>query len=72
MIAATVIGGASLSGGRGSAIGALLGAILIQLISNAMIILEIDTSYTQVVMGAAIVAAVFLDQVKTRFMPRGK
>jgi ribose/xylose/arabinose/galactoside ABC-type transport system permease subunit len=72
VIAATVIGGASLSGGRGSAIGALLGAILIQLISNAMIILEIDTSYTQVVMGAAIVAAVFLDQVKSRFMPRGK
>lgn len=72
VIAATVIGGASLSGGRGSAVGALLGAILIQLISNAMIILDIDTSYTQVVMGAAIVVAVFLDQVKTRFMPRGK
>jgi len=72
VIAATVIGGASLSGGRGSALGALLGAILIQLISNAMIILEIDTSYTQVVMGAAIIAAVVLDQAKTRLMHRAR
>ncbi len=70
VIAATVIGGASLSGGRGSALGALLGAILIQLISNAMIILEIDTSYTQVVMGAAIIVAVVLDQAKARLVHR--
>jgi ribose transport system permease protein len=71
VIAATVIGGASLSGGRGSALGALLGAILIQLISNAMIILAIDTSYTQVVMGAAIIVAVVLDQAKSRLTRRG-
>ncbi len=71
VIAATVIGGASLSGGKGSALGALLGAIVIQLISNAMIILDIDTSYTQVVMGAAIIVAVVLDQAKARLSPRG-
>lgn len=69
VIAATVIGGASLSGGRGSALGAVLGAILIQLISNAMIILDIDQNYNQIVMGAAIVVAVVLDQLKTRFAP---
>lgn len=68
VIAATVIGGASLSGGRGSALGALLGAILIQLISNAMIILDIDSSYTQIVMGAAIITAVVLDQTKARLV----
>jgi ribose transport system permease protein len=66
VIAATVIGGASLSGGRGSALGAVLGALLIQLITNAMIILNIDSSYTSIVMGAAIVAAVVLDQAKSR------
>ncbi|MDX2131843.1 MAG: ABC transporter permease [Planctomycetota bacterium] len=66
VIAATVIGGASLSGGRGSALGAVLGAILIQLITNAMIILDIDSSYTSIVMGAAIVIAVVMDQTKAR------
>ncbi len=66
VIAASVIGGAALSGGRGSALGAVLGAILIQLISNALIILEVDTNYTNIVMGAAIVIAVILDQAKGR------
>lgn len=70
VIAAAVIGGASLSGGRGTAIGAVLGAVVIQLIRNAMLILDIDTNYTEIVMGTAIVAAVVLDQVKTRLLPR--
>jgi ribose/xylose/arabinose/galactoside ABC-type transport system permease subunit len=67
VIAASVIGGASLSGGRGSAIGAVLGAILVQLISNTMIILEIDQSWNQIVMGAAIIIAVVIDQAKSRW-----
>jgi len=71
VIAATVIGGASLMGGRGSAIGAVLGAIVIQLIDNGMIILEIDQSYNQIVMGVAIIIAVVIDQAKTRFAPKG-
>jgi len=70
VIAAAVIGGASLSGGRGTALGAVLGAILIQMIRNAMLILDIDTNYTEIVMGAAIVAAVVLDQAKTRLTAR--
>lgn len=72
VIAATVIGGASLSGGRGTALGAVLGAILVQLIENGMIILQIDQNYNQIVMGAAIIIAVVLDQLKTRFFPQGK
>ncbi len=71
VIAATVIGGASLMGGRGSAFGAVLGAIVIQLIDNGMIILRIDQSYNQIVMGAAIIIAVVIDQAKTRFSPKG-
>ncbi len=66
VIAAAVIGGASLAGGRGSAFGAVLGAIIVELINNGMIILDIPQSYTQIVMGAAIIAAVVLDQTKTR------
>ncbi len=72
VIAAAVIGGASLSGGRGSALGAVLGALLVQLIDNAMIILSIDQNYNQIVMGGAIVAAVVLDQVKSRLVPVGR
>lgn len=66
VIAAAVIGGASLSGGRGSAIGALLGAILVQLINNGMVILDIPQAYNQIVMGLAIVIAVVVDQTKSR------
>lgn len=70
VIAATVIGGASLMGGRGTAIGAVLGAIIIQLINNAMVIFEIDQSYNQIVMGAAIIIAVVIDQTKQRVQAR--
>lgn len=66
VIAAAVIGGAALSGGRGSAVGAVLGAILVQLIDNGMIILQIDQSYNQIVMGSAIILAVAIDQAKMR------
>jgi ribose/xylose/arabinose/galactoside ABC-type transport system permease subunit len=72
VIAAAVIGGASLSGGRGSPTGAVLGAILVQLIDNSLVILDIDQSYKQIVIGAAIVAAVVLDQLKSRLMPMGR
>lgn len=71
VIAATVIGGASLMGGRGSAFGAVLGAIVIQLIENGMIILKIDQSYNQIVMGVAIIIAVVIDQAKARLAPKG-
>lgn len=68
VIAAAVIGGAALSGGRGSAIGAALGAILVELINNAMLIFAIDQSYNQIVMGSAIILAVVVDQLKSRFI----
>ncbi|GAB4386371.1 MAG: hypothetical protein Kow0022_15180 [Phycisphaerales bacterium] len=64
VIAAAVIGGASLMGGRGTALGAVLGAIVIQLIDNAMIIFDLPSSWNNVVMGAAIIVAVVIDQAK--------
>ena len=70
VIAATVIGGASLMGGRGTVIGAVLGAIIIQLINNTLIIFEVDTSYNQIVMGAAIIVAVVIDQTKQRIQAK--
>jgi ribose/xylose/arabinose/galactoside ABC-type transport system permease subunit len=66
VIAAAVVGGASLSGGRGSAVGAMLGALVIQLIENGILVLGIDSNYTNIVIGLAIVLAVVVDQAKHR------
>jgi len=63
VIAAAVVGGASLTGGRGSAAGALLGALIIQMITSGIVILGIDQSYSQILIGAVVVAAVLLDQL---------
>lgn len=68
VIAAAVVGGASLSGGRGSLIGAMLGAIVMQLIDNSIVVLGIDSNYTNIVIGLAIVLAVVVDQAKARFV----
>jgi len=57
-------------GGRGTALGAVLGAIIIQLINNAMVIFSVDQSYNQIVMGAAIIIAVVIDQTKQRIQTR--
>jgi len=63
VIAAAVVGGASLIGGRGTALGALLGALIIQVINNGIIILNIDQNYSQIIIGAVIVLAVLLDRI---------
>ncbi len=72
VIAATVIGGASLMGGRGTALGAVLGAIVIKLIDNGMVTLGIPQNWNQIVMGAAIIVAVVVDQSKSRLGARGR
>jgi ribose/xylose/arabinose/galactoside ABC-type transport system permease subunit len=66
VIAAAVVGGASLSGGRGSAFGAMLGAVVIQLIENGIVVLEIDSNYKLIIIGLAIIIAVVVDQAKQR------
>jgi len=62
VIAAAVVGGASLTGGKGSALGALLGALIIKLIDNGIVILGIDQNYSRIIIGAAVILAVVLDQ----------
>jgi ribose/xylose/arabinose/galactoside ABC-type transport system permease subunit len=62
VIAAAVVGGASLSGGKGTALGALLGALIIQMISTGIVIMGIDQNYSQIIIGAVVIVAVVLDQ----------
>lgn len=65
-IAACVIGGASLFGARGTALGALLGALIVGLLNNGGTLLNIDPFWLQVAIGALILIAVGLDQIQAR------
>lgn len=70
VIAAAVVGGASLTGGRGTAIGALLGTLVIQLITNGILVLEIDMNYSEIIKGVVIIVAVVLDRVSASLNER--
>ena len=65
-IAMAVIGGVSLSGGRGSIIGTVLGALIFGVIISGFTFLRLDAFYQEMVKGAIIVAAVVLDQWRQR------
>lgn len=66
VIAAVVVGGASLSGGRGSIAGTFLGAMLIAILKNGLNLLDVNSYVQQVVVGAVILLAVLLDQLRKR------
>ena len=63
VIAAAVVGGASLTGGKGSALGALLGALIIHMIDSGIVTLDINQDYSQIITGAVVIVAVLLDQL---------
>lgn len=65
-IAAAVIGGASLFGGRGSAWSALLGIVVIQSISSGLTLLSLDSSVRYMVTGAVLLLAVIIDSMSRR------
>ena len=66
IIAAVVIGGASLSGGRGSALGSTIGALIITLLYNGCVMLRVDDWVQKVLIGGIIVAAVWVDGMRTK------
>ncbi|MDB4883752.1 MAG: ABC-type transporter, integral rane subunit [Gemmatimonadetes bacterium] len=70
VIASAVVGGASLIGGKGSAVGAMLGALLIVLIRQSIRTLHFDQNYEWIVIGCAIIIAVVIDQWSTRVNAR--
>lgn len=65
-IAAAIIGGASLFGGRGTAFAALLGVIVIQSISSGLTLLNLNSSVQFMVTGAVLVLAVIVDSISRR------
>lgn len=62
-VVALLIGGVSMDGGEGSLAGVVLGVTIMQIVSNALVLLNINASYTKVIQGAILVAAVAIDQV---------
>lgn len=80
VIASAVVGGASLSGGRGTALGAILGALIIQIIDNGISILStmriggielhVSKEYTQIIIGVAIIVAVAVDRMSDALQQR--
>ncbi len=66
VIAATIIGGTALTGGSGSVIGAIVGALIVWLIQNGLTLLHVDPNWFDVATGAVIIAAVTLDYLIKR------
>ena len=66
VIAAAVIGGISLTGGRGTILGAIIGSLLMGILRNGLVLLNVSAYWQQVAIGAVIIVAVVLDRKSKR------
>ncbi|MFP4483613.1 MAG: ABC transporter permease [Spirochaetaceae bacterium] len=66
VVAAVIIGGASLSGGKGTILGAILGAAIMGVIRNGLVLLNVSAYWQQAVIGLVIIAAIAADQLRQR------
>lgn len=64
IIAAVVLGGGSLSGGRGSIFGTMIGALIVTVIRSGCSQLQIANTYTHIIIGGIIIVAVIVDQLR--------
>jgi ribose/xylose/arabinose/galactoside ABC-type transport system permease subunit len=69
-IAAVVLGGTSLAGGRGSMGGTLIGAFVIGVLNDGLVMMGVSSFWQQVIKGSVIVFAVIIDQVQARMQER--
>ncbi|GAA4964025.1 ABC transporter permease [Kineococcus glutinatus] len=65
-IAAVVIGGTSLTGGKGTVVGTLIGALIISVLNNGLVIIGVPQEWQNVILGAVILLAVYTDTVRRR------
>lgn len=72
IIAACIIGGCSLSGGKGTVIGGLLGLIFVGFINNGMILLQVPVYWQQLTMGVVLLLAVGFDTLSQRWQVRSR
>ncbi|MFJ9615343.1 ABC transporter permease [Streptomyces noursei] len=69
-IAAAVIGGVSLVGGQGRILGIVAGTVLLELINNGLTALQINSNYTNIVLGCVLGLAIVADRLRARGMAR--
>jgi erythritol transport system permease protein len=69
-IAAVVLGGTSLMGGRGSVTGSLIGAFVIGVLSDGLVMLGVSEFWQMVIKGTVIVLAVAIDQLQSRLQAK--
>jgi ribose transport system permease protein len=65
-IAAVIIGGTSLLGGRGSILGTVIGALIMSVLVNGLRIMSIQSEWQNIVVGVVVLLAVFLDSLRNR------
>ena len=72
-IAAVIIGGVSMSGGSGTIIGTVIGALIIAVLTTGLVMLNVDAFWQFIVVGAVVIVAVLIDQSRDLIMgrPRG-
>lgn len=63
-IASVVIGGSSLSGGEGTVVGTIIGAAIIGVLRNALVLLSVDSYFQTLIIGTVIIIAVSIDQIR--------
>jgi ribose transport system permease protein len=66
VIAAVVVGGTSLFGGRGTIIGTFIGSMLIAVLRNGLNLLNVESYFQQVILGVVILLAVLIDQLRQK------
>ena len=66
ILAAVIIGGTALEGGRGTVIGTLVGLLLLGIISNGLVLEDVSSFWQPVVVGALLLIAIILDEVRRR------
>ena len=66
VIAAVILGGTSLAGGKGTIAGTLIGVLTLGTLTNGMILLGVSANYQQIGQGLVLLLAVGLDQLRTR------
>ena len=66
VIAAVIIGGASFSGGKGTVLGTMIGATLMGVLRNGLVLVGVDVYWQQVAIGGVIIVAVLLDRMRRR------
>jgi ribose transport system permease protein len=70
VITAIVLGGASLSGGRGSIVGTLVGLVIIGILNNGLTLTGVNPFWQDVARGTLLIAAVSFDRLRARLMTR--